>query len=145
MREPRAFPLEAEPPPALGVVPPVPEARVPALAMKPLVPAQQVRAEPVPEQVVRAGTGEPRARKACQSRHKSPVRFCPLVSTSGSSAGSVERAIAYARRYDASASAGLSEALADDAQIVERVGEIGMCRAELRLLQRGGLAQVLLR
>jgi hypothetical protein len=38
-----------------------------------------------------------------------------------------------------------SYVLADDAEVVERVGEIGMPVTDLPLLQRGRLTQVLLR
>jgi hypothetical protein len=40
---------------------------------------------------------------------------------------------------------GFSDVLADDAEVVERVGEVGMPGTELRLLQRRCLTQMLLR
>lgn len=39
---------------------------------------------------------------------------------------------------------GCPEAFADDPEVVQRVGEVRMSGAELRLLQRGGLTQELL-
>ena len=78
--------------------------------------------------------GMPRAEQNCS-------RFSRLVVTNGSFAGKLDVAMAYSAPVAALGVGQLAVEFADDREVVEDIGDVGMIRAETRLLQSQCLAR----